>query len=172
MDYESRPLGAFLASLFGGLLILVEGVVYLIAGGVANAVGDFGAGSLLSGLGFLGGLFGFIIVVLSILMYAYPHAHVVYGIGILVLSLLSLVAGAGFILGLILGMIGGVWGLIFRPDEEPLILEQPGFSARSWATSDFPPAGGVELIECPNCHSTVFADSTVCPKCETPLRHA
>ena len=172
VDYESRPLGAFLASLFGGLLILVEGVLLSFAGFAANAAGDFVSGSLLSGLGFLEGLFGFIIMVLSILMYAYPHAHVVYGIGILVLSLLSLVGGAGFALGLILGVIGGVWGLIFHPDDEPLMLVQPGFSASSWATSDFPAAEGVQLIEWPNCHSTVFADSAVCPKCETPLRHA
>jgi|GEM_PF-1603302 len=118
IDEDERPIGAFVLSLIGGILILFEGAVLSIAASVVGASGFIGAGNLLGGLGFLGLFFGFVIVVLAIQVFRNPDAHVAYGIAILVLSLVSILGGGGFFLGLILGAIGGILAIVFEESEE------------------------------------------------------
>ena len=103
MEEQERPLAAFLLSLIGGVLILIDGALLGVAGGVADALGNYAAGALLGNLGFLGGFLGFLVLLLGVGAFLAPQYHTGLGIGILVLSLLSIFGGGGFVIGLLLG---------------------------------------------------------------------
>ncbi|HYK93102.1 MAG TPA: hypothetical protein VEY07_03555 [Thermoplasmata archaeon] len=64
-DELDRPLGAFVLSLIGGVLILAAGAVLAAAGSALGALG-FGGGGVIAGLGALGAIFGFLIIILAI----------------------------------------------------------------------------------------------------------
>lgn len=152
----ARPTGAFVASIVGAVLMLVEGVYLSVVGSVASGAGLVAAGSLLGGLGFLGAFFGFIVLILSILLFRNPDSHTGYGIAILVLSLLSIFGGGGFIIGLIVGAIGGILAIVFQPDGAPLPLGP-----------DLPSVAKTGS-RCPNCGAAIFPGERNCPKCEAP----
>jgi uncharacterized protein DUF6114 len=149
------PTAASVVSLIGGVLILIGGLFVAALGGAVNAAGYYAAGGALSGLGLLGALFGFIIILLAIGMYLHPDQTVGYGIAILILSLLSLVSGGGFIIGLILGVIGGILGIVFHPSDEEL----PWDASRSNYSMH---------RRCANCTTPMADAATVCPSCGRP----
>jgi hypothetical protein len=153
---EERPLWAFALSLFAGLLMLVEGVFLSIVGSVASGSGALAVGAVLGGLGFLGALFGVFVVIFAILLFANPDSHVGYGIAILILSLISIVGGGGFILGLALGVIGGILAIIFEPDE--------------FALPELAPVRVVAKVArvCTYCETMIPAGAPNCPNCHQP----
>ncbi len=106
------PLAATVLTFVAALLILVEGA--LVAGAASDLPGE--VGGLVGTLGGLGILFGLILMVLAFVLYTRPDHHVVLGVFILVLSFVSLFSGAGFFLGLLLGVIGGILAIIHDPD--------------------------------------------------------
>jgi Family of unknown function (DUF6114) len=154
-NHDERPIAATILSLLAGLLIVIGGLFIASLGSDVSAAGYYAAGGLLGGLGLLGLLFGFLIVLLSIGMYRNPEGAVGYGIAILVLSLLSVFSGGGFILGLILGVIGGILGIVFHPSEEELPWEtsRSNYSMRR---------------HCPNCSTAMADTATACPTCRQP----
>jgi hypothetical protein len=154
-DEIEAPVAATIVSLIGGILILIGGLAVAALGGDLGAAGDYAASGLLSGLGLLGALFGFIIILLAIGMYLHPESTVGYGIAILILSVLSLSSGGGLILGTILGVIGGILGIVFHPSEEELPWDttRPGYSMRR---------------RCPNCSIPMADSATICPSCGRP----
>lgn len=152
-DGGDRPLAGFIVSLIGGLLILGVGALLAAAGGTASAAG-FSAGSLVEGLGALGAFAGLLIVILAIVMFVVPEYHLLCGIGILILSLLSLVGGAGLFIGLILGVIGGILGIVFQPSED-----------MEFDSSLFP-----SDRVCRNCGARIPAGpARFCPSCSAPV---
>lgn len=163
----ARPTGPMIVSLLGGVAILAVGIwVGAVAGTAASLVGG-SARSLLgtaSAAAFVVAFFGFLIVILALGLYARPDLHVGLGISILVLSLLSVFGGAGLFLGLLLGVIGGIWAIVFHTGEE----DQP---LAAFAVSGRPAAGPARGTgpRCPNCGGVVGPASTQCPYCETPL---
>lgn len=160
-DDEPKPILAFLLTLIGAILMIVEGIFLTVVGSAAGTAGFASAATLLGDLGFLGGLFGFIVLLLAIALFRNPYSHVGYGIAILILSLLSLFGGGGFILGLILGMVGGIMAIIFSPEQDDL--------PPSLAPVPDPTRGSTT---CTNCHFTNLPGATVCSVCELPLPRA
>jgi hypothetical protein len=78
-----------------------------IAGGVfAGLLGAMGAFYAV-----IGAVFGIIVIVGAILIYK-PGREVFGGVLVLIFSLLSILAGGGFTIGLILGIIGGILGIL------------------------------------------------------------
>ncbi|MFH1327754.1 MAG: DUF6114 domain-containing protein [Candidatus Bathyarchaeota archaeon] len=63
----------------------------------------------------IGIIFGIIIIVGASMVYRNPLSKTGWGIAILVLSIISIVIGGGFILGFILGIIGGALILAWKP---------------------------------------------------------
>jgi len=98
--------------MIGGVLILVEGLIIALAGPLIMVIaGDFGLGALLFGIVVI--VHGVIIMALALGLRSNPSAHVAYGAGIIVVSVLALVlAGGGFVIGSILGIIGGAWAIM------------------------------------------------------------
>ncbi len=117
-----KPTAAMVLSIIGGLLILLAGVVFL-------AVAEFLEALLLISLetldvdpvatvqiiGIIGVLLGIIIIVGGVMMYSRPASSTVWGVIILVLSLVSIIAMGGFFIGLVLGLVGGILGIVFKP---------------------------------------------------------
>lgn len=154
---EDLPVGAFVLSLIGGFLILVAGVYLAIVGSVFSAAGNSVVGGIAEGLGGLGVLLGLLLVIFSFLLFFQPEHHVGYGVVIIVASLMSGVAGAGFIIGLILGLLGGILAILFEPSDD-LDLPPGPLAPSPWGR------------RCENCQEWVTGKYRYCPQCGSPLK--
>jgi len=134
MTETERPTAAFLLSLVGGIFIL-------LGGGVMSMFGPFGLGGMMggyrgmmgyrySGYGMMGGLgfgmfgilgliFGVIVIISAFMLNSKPHEHSTWGTLIVIFSVLSIFGSAmgGFGIGLILGLIGGILAITWKPPE-------------------------------------------------------
>jgi hypothetical protein len=106
----------FALSLVGGILILLRGIVRIVAGDVITFVGSdevrhrFLAGLALNVIGGVAVVFGIIIILGAYLIYS--RMEVAGGAIVLIFSLLSIFVGSGWLIGLILGVIGGILALL------------------------------------------------------------
>lgn len=134
-----RPTAAFVLSLIGGVFILLGGGMMsmfgygfwgMLMGGYRGWGGMVGYGypgygyGMMHGLGFglfgiLGLVFGVIVIISAIMLNRKPQEHTRWGILIVIFSVLSMVGSAmgGFGIGLILGLIGGVLAITWKPTE-------------------------------------------------------
>jgi hypothetical protein len=106
----------FALSLIAGILVLVQGIVR-VARGELNILGvlDEFRRRILGGLalevvGAIAIVFGVLILVGAILLYNAGN-ETAGGIIVLVFSALSILTGGGYVVGLVLGIIGGALGL-------------------------------------------------------------
>ena len=135
MTETEKPTAAFLLSLIGGIFILLGGGVGAMFGGFrgfammgryGGMMGGYGYGS--SPYGMMGGLglglfgilaliFGAIVIISAIMLNSKPHEHSTWGTVIVLFSVLSLFGGmmGGFGVGLILGLIGGILAIMWKP---------------------------------------------------------
>lgn len=123
----TKPTGAMVLSVIGGFFILLGGVALLFLGALVGAllsglsIVPLGADpvAMLNTLGALGILFGLIDVALGVVMFIKPGLSKILGAVVLVVSLASIVSLGGFFLGLILGLVGGIMALIWKPNVAP-----------------------------------------------------
>ena len=110
-----RALLGFAFSLAGAILILLRGIIRIVRGDILNfALSDeirrrFLAGLALNISGGIAVAFAILIIVGGYLIYS--RMEVAGGIIVIVFSLLSLFVGSGWLIGLILGLVGGILGL-------------------------------------------------------------
>ncbi len=120
MSSEEKPSAAFILSLIAGILILINGVAI---GAVRSFIGPYIPGmgeralvkSILGTVMMVGIILGVIVIIAAVMLYRNPTQKTMWGIIILVLSIISLFIGGGFIIGLILGIIGGALALSWKP---------------------------------------------------------
>ncbi len=102
----------FAFSIAGALLILLRGIVRIVAGDIITFAGSdeiqhrFLAGIALNLIGGVAVVFAIIIIVGAYLIYS--GATAAGAALVIVFSLLSIIAGSGWLIGLILGVIGGI----------------------------------------------------------------
>ncbi len=116
-------------SVIGGLFIILFGAVILWIASLFE--------SLLEGLIFIGGetlnvdpvlwiqilggvfgvAFGLIILIGGIVMFIKPGASTALGVIILILSIASVLSTGGLFIGMILGLVGGILGIVFKPSS-------------------------------------------------------
>jgi hypothetical protein len=116
---------AFFLSLIAGILILINGILWFADSTLFDNLGLGGFRTSLTGFfnmlgsnppppSLLGGMAILCAIIVFIGAY-YVHMPAAYemvgGILVLVLSIISLTTGGGFIVGAILGMIGGILGM-------------------------------------------------------------
>jgi hypothetical protein len=116
-----KPTAAFVLSLIGAILILVNGlwvaVVFSTIGGIAF---------MLPGFESLGGLFliiavvaiilGILTLIGAVMMNTTNKDKVRTGsILVLIFSIISLIGGGGFFIGFILCLVGSILGLTWKP---------------------------------------------------------
>lgn len=145
MTEVEKPSTAFVLSLIGGIFILLGGGAMTMFGswrgnygyGMMGGYGGYGGyggwggmmgpgfgmmGGLGYGFGFLGALgliFGLIVIISALMLNSKPEQHSTWGILIIVFSALSVFGSAmgGFGIGLILGLIGGILGVTWKPPQ-------------------------------------------------------
>ena len=121
MGSTKKPEAAFALSLIAGLLILINGITL---GAVASFLPLIQMGrpsdlpiaaTILNTLMIVGIILGIIVLVSAVMLYRNPTQKTMWGTIILVLSIVSIFIGGGFGLGLILGIIGGILALRWKP---------------------------------------------------------
>ena len=125
MSVEERPYAAFVLSLVGGVLILVGGLLGLTWFGWPMW-GGWCIGMMCRGMmwgwmpGFLlafsavGLVSGAAIVTAAYMLYNKPSQAQTWGTIILVFALVSILSAGGFIIGALLGIVGGLLALTWR----------------------------------------------------------
>ena len=116
MSGENKPYAAFILSLLSGLLILASSS-FMLTMFPLNFGGMMGGGMM----PWMGGFFwtfaiisiilGILILVGAVMLYTKPEQTKTWGTVILVLAVVSLFFGGGFLIGAILGIIGGILAL-------------------------------------------------------------
>ena len=133
MTNEERPTAAFLLSLVAGIFIILGGGMMSMLGyGFAGMMGRYGGFGGMMGpgfgmmgfafgmMGFLGLIFGAIVIISAIMLNSKPLEHATWGTLILIFSVISIFGSAmgGFGIGLILGIIGGILAITWKPLEK------------------------------------------------------
>jgi|SRR5271157_2082614 len=179
------PNSAYLLSLIGGILIILEGFLVIVAGLLLSAVigsdipGASAAAAFVVGFGLIGVIFGLLIVFWAFRLKSNPGSARTMGILIIVFSVISLVGGGGFYIGSILALIGGILAVIWHPTmvSQP-VYGQPGYgapygqpgAAPQWSPPAAPPLQpGVAQRFCSSCGSPNVASAQFCAKCGAPM---
>jgi hypothetical protein len=126
---------AFASSLVGGLIVLIFSLVNLVWFGFNSPNwGGFGnywnsmiegyhnfMGSYSTSIGFFTAISivsfvcGVIVLMSAFVLRIHPQEHVLWGVVIIIFSAASFVGMAGYFVGAIFGIIGGVLALTYRP---------------------------------------------------------
>ncbi len=122
MSNIERPTAAYALSLIAGILIIINGaVVGFIPGLITSIPGVSAVPGFVWGILYLvsivGIVFGIIVLLSAVMLYRNPMSKTTWGVLILIFSILSIVVGGGFLIGMILGIIGGALGLAWKPRE-------------------------------------------------------
>jgi len=131
MSAYQRPTTAIVLSLLSGIFIMFFSIVCIfwwnwwppmgIMPGMSQEWHEhmrwFGdAGTLGVFMGFLGIIFGVIVVAAAVMLYSAPRQHEMWGAIIIAFSVISIVSCmGGFGIGTLLGIIGGILATIWRP---------------------------------------------------------
>jgi len=114
-----KAIAGFIISLIAGILILINALIIFALTTVISSFASFlpsgvpgaeAAAALIALYGAVGLIFAIIVIVGAILIYM-PGKEKVGGILVLIFSILSIIIGGGFIIGLILGIVGGALGI-------------------------------------------------------------
>jgi len=120
MSQSEKPTKAFTLSLIAGILIVSNTALLGVAAtwfpwiiptipGLANDT------TILYRLTAIGLIFGVLVLLGAIMLHIKPENKKAWGIIIVVFSIPSVVTGGGFIIGFILGIIGGASALSRKP---------------------------------------------------------
>jgi len=129
MSLEERPTTAIVLSLIGGSLMLLSGAImfmmlmygwmgfgmmggYMGMGMMGNIGIPFGFMGSLSLIGIVSGI---LVIIGAVMLSLRPAEHEAWGITILIFSVISLLGMGGFLIGAILGIIGGAFALSLKP---------------------------------------------------------
>jgi hypothetical protein len=83
-------------------------------------------GGILTGVGLFGLISGLIVLGSGIMLRVNPGQSVVFGLLILIFSVLSFLGSGGFVIGAILGIIGGIMTLMWKRPAAPSGSEKTG----------------------------------------------
>jgi hypothetical protein len=138
-------------SIIGGIFILIGGLFGVWVGAVVSALTFGFAGGTVVLLGAVGVIIGILTVVFAVLLGMHSANHTMYGVLIIVFSIISwITAFGGFFLGFLLALIGGILAVTFKPTV-PVVWQQP-----------------VQRV-CPKCGRVVDPNVKFCPACGNSL---
>jgi len=165
-----KPTAAMVLSLIGGLFVIFGGAALAFAGSIIgsfNVTGAASASNTVLALGVVGVIMGIIMVVGGFMMYSKPTSAKMWGVIVLILSIISWVTAiGGFFIGFLLGLIGGILALTFKPSMTPGAMPPPMMSSSTPMGSA--PMGSMGMT-CKNCGASIPAGATRCPSCGANL---
>ncbi|HWR26832.1 MAG TPA: DUF6114 domain-containing protein [Candidatus Thermoplasmatota archaeon] len=120
---SEKPPKDFILSLIAGILIVSNTVLLGVAarwfpGMIPTLPGSANDTTVLYRLTALGLIFGVLVLLGAIMLHIRPVNKKAWGIMILVFSIPSVVTGGGFIIGFILGIIGGAKALLRKSNVQ------------------------------------------------------
>lgn len=144
-ESKEGPTVAFILSLVGGITVLLVGIVITIAGAALTFFLK-GIGGL---LGLPGILWGILMIVCAVMMRSKPEQHAIWGSLVVVFSALSWFGAlGGMVVGFVLGLIGGILGIVWKPS----IVSERAVTRM-----------------CPSCGRVIDPDVKFCPHCGKAL---
>ena len=165
-----KPTAAMVLSLIGGLFVIFGGAALAFAGSIIgsfNVTGAASASNTVLALGIVGVIMGIIMVVGGFMMYSKPTSAKMWGVIVLILAIISWVTAiGGFFIGFLLGLIGGILALTFKPAMAPGAMPPPMMSSSMPMGSA--PMGSMGMT-CKNCGASIPAGATRCPSCGANL---
>ncbi|MEM0143660.1 MAG: hypothetical protein QXD11_01485 [Candidatus Micrarchaeaceae archaeon] len=124
---NEKPVAAFVLTLVGGILVLlemlfagliaalVEAIIPTFAISSTNIISSGAIGSFIVMFVLTGMIIGSMMIISAIEMYTTDIKTIKkWPIVALVMSVLSVLFGGGFLLGFILGLIGSILGLVYK----------------------------------------------------------
>ena len=179
-----KPTAAFVLSLLAGIFILLGGALLAAIGAAIFAFVP--AVGLVFGV--VGLVFGILVLVGAVMLYTHPDQHVTWGVIILVFSILSIfTALGGFLIGLILGIIGGALAIAWKPRAvmfpgygagypagfgtygPPPPVAPPGYAAAPSSAQASQPITPEAPAFCQNCGTPLSPGVQFCPSCGTKV---
>lgn len=155
-----KPTAAFVLSLIGG--------IFLLLGGALATVGfSFFFGGLGAIIGIVGVLFGLIVIIGAVMLFQKPQSHTMWGVVILILSIIALPSLWGFGIGSLLAFIGGILALVYKPSMGPGVMPSQPMGSMPMGSMGAPmgaPMGQMGMT-CKNCGASIPAGATRCPSC-------
>jgi len=129
MSVEEKPVAPFILGLSGGILILLGAfVMSMFAFGTANMMGMMsgtmagysGTMAMMMGYSFaftiVGLASGALVILGAVMLYSPPFEKDLWGAVIIAFSILSILGGmGGYMIGFVLGIVGGVLALAWNP---------------------------------------------------------
>jgi membrane associated rhomboid family serine protease len=126
-----KPDTAWTLSLIGGIFIIIGGLVVAVVGAIVGALSTLflgGIGAVAGFIGIVGIIIGILVIYFGRRMHEDPSNHA-WSILVIVFSLLSFIGAAGgFVIGAILGVVGGVLGLTWKGEQH---AQQPAPAQQS-----------------------------------------
>jgi hypothetical protein len=129
MSLSEKPTAPFALSLIGGILMVLSGAVLGAFGPfLSSIIGPIRIGrsfiyisGILYALTGLKVILGIIVIIAAVLLYSNPVQKTLWGVIILVLSIISIVlAGPVSFIGSVLGIVGGALALTWKPTKGAL----------------------------------------------------
>ena len=153
-----KPTAAFVLSLIGG--------IFLLLGGVLAAVGfSFVFGGLGAIFGIVGVIFGLIVILGAVMLYQKPQSHTMWGVVILILSIIAFPSLWGFGIGSLLAFIGAILALVYKPSIVPGAMSPQPMGAMPMGSMGSTPTMGSMGTTCKNCGANIPVGATRCPNC-------
>ncbi len=94
-------------------------------GGMMGSMG-FSGTAVFSGMSILGLVTGILVLVGALMLRSRPEQASSWGVIILVFSIISLLGMGGFFIGAVLGLVGGILALTWKPAQMPAQSPAPG----------------------------------------------
>lgn len=150
--------------ILGGVFIAFVGSVVSSFGYLAN--GGSNPGTAVTLVGVVGVIFGIIMIVGAAMMYSNPRSAKMWGVIVLVLSILSwFTAVGGLVIGFLLGLIGGILAIVFKPSMMPGMMPPQQMGSMPMGSMGPGPTMGSMGMNCKNCGASIPAGATRCPSC-------
>jgi len=159
-----KPTAAFVLSLIGGIFMLI--------GGIALTVGfSFAFGSAGALIGIVGVIFGLIVIIGGVMLNQNPASHTMWGVIILILSIIDFPGAWGFGIGSLLAFIGAILALVYKPAMAPSMM--PGQPMGSMPMGSMGSIGSIGSgapmgqmgMTCKNCGASIPSGAARCPSC-------
>src|SRR5437899_6917235 len=95
----------------------------MLLGGIAVTIGfSIFFGGIGAVFGIVGVVFGLVVLLGSIMLYNKPQSHTMWGVIILVLSIVAFPSIWGFGIGSLLAFIGAILALVYKPSMGPAMM--------------------------------------------------
>ena len=138
MSAGEKPVAPFILSLLGGILILLGAfMMSMFAFVTGNMMGMMsgtmegfsGAMAIMMGYSFaftiVGLISGGLVILGAVMLYSRPFEKDLWGAVVIAFSILGMLGGmGGFMVGLVLGIVGGALALVWNPTPKIVVLHQ------------------------------------------------